>query len=209
MKKTRNLPRPSETVSYPPLLEEDEEAAALMDMTDIEDLSEEEAVDQEDRFFIPSFTKKYTFFTPTSSDYDDAQVPNLGDALKIRHNFVMLMHLMAEENDKPETKQRFTGFTEDRNTHLNNKRIDFQLRGTDNHFYPAYCYRHQKKIVYGVSDETMADPNARNHALPALIQLAQADIHQLTQMVKKPQPPFEVDTTQKEPAVIQEILGLL
>ena len=192
-----------------PPLEADEEAAALFDMADTEDLTEEEAVDQEDRFFIPTLSKKYTLFSPSTSEYDDIHEPSFGDAFKIRHNFVMLMHLMAEESEKPAPEQRLTHFTEDRNTHLNNKRIDFQLRGLNDHFYPAYCYRHQKNIVYGLSDEIMTDVAARKSALPALVHLAQADIHRLTLLVKKPEPPFEVDTTRKEPLLIQEILGLL
>lgn len=208
MKKTQPILPLIDTFLYPPLLEEDEEAAALLDILE-DDGSEEDNIDKEDRFFTPPLSQRHTFFIPTLSEYDDIHIASFGDALKIRHNFVMLMHLMASETEKPDSEQRFIDFTEDKNTHLNNKRIDFQLRGTDNHFYPAYCYRSQKNIVYGLSQETMTTITDRKHALPALIHLAKADIHVLTQLVKKPQPPFEVDTTLKDPLFIQEILQLL
>ena len=207
MKKTRHLPDPPESQPYMPLVE-DEEAAALFEMAEDGYLSDEEGT-EDSHFFIPPTSKHKNFFHPSISEYDDIHEPSFGDAIKIRHNFVMLMHLMAEESEKPKTEQRFRDLSEDKNTHLNNKRIDFQLKSADGHFYPAYCYRHQKKIVYGLPEEIMTNIKIRTAALSALIQLAQADIATLTHTIKKPQPPFEVDTHFKEPAFIQEIQTLL
>lgn len=208
MKKSHELAPDIEPLNDAPLLDDEEEAAALAEI----DFNDEDEEREEDSFLRGPFAspfKKRVLFVPTVSEYDDIHEPSFGDAITIRHNFVMLIHLMAEEAEKPLSEQRFTDLKEDLNTHLNNKRMDFQLKGPDNHWIPAYCYRHQKTIVYGISDEMMREASSRQIALPALVQLAKTDIQALTEIIHKPQPPFEVTTSLKEPSLIQEIQAFL
>lgn len=147
----------------------------------------------------PTLAEQQTFIDEMF-DFNALYTPKKNDLFSISHNFTMLIKLMQEESAKPAEQQRFVGLCEDETTGRDNKRYDFDLK-VFGHTFPAYLYRYQKKIVYGLMPEAIETPELYHQTIPALVALAKTDIEVLTQRIQKTPPPFEVISTFKEEAL--------
>lgn len=134
-------------------------------------------------------------------DFNALYTPKKNDLFSISHNFTMLIKLMQEESERDHEQQRFAHLCEDETTGRDNKRYDFELKVQDK-FFPAYLYRYQKKIVYGLMPEAIETAVLYHQTIPALVALAKLDVEVLTQRIQKTPPPFEVISTFKEEALI-------
>ncbi len=148
----------------------------------------------------PSLAEQQNFIDEMF-DFNALYTPKKNDLFSISHNFTMLIKLMQEESEKNSEQQRFISFCEDETTGRDNKRYDFELK-VNEHFFPAYLYRYQKKIVYGLMPEAIETGALYHQTIPALVALAKLDIEVLTQRIQKTPPPFEVISTFKDEALI-------
>jgi hypothetical protein len=147
----------------------------------------------------PTLAEQQTFIDEMF-DFNALYTLKKNDLFSICHNFTMLIKLMQEECEKDTEQQRFIHLCEDETTGRDNKRYDFELK-VNEHFFPAYLYRYQKKIVYGLMPEAIETAVLYHQTIPALIALARLDIEILTQRIQKTAPPFEVISSFKDEAL--------